>query len=96
MCYFFPYFSILALGGFNQLVKKVQSLKKSNDENAEMEALLVENYIDNHPSQLTGQGQSDVTSAMKDGEVALLFYDGLLKITYKVLLFYFLKNFSLL
>lgn len=79
--------------GYNQLVEKVISQKCSNDENAVLEALVIENFLERSASQLTYHGLSELTTSMEDDEIGVLFRNNHFSTIYKVIQFLFLVLF---
>lgn len=73
--------------GYNQLVEKVISQKCSNDENAVLEALVIENFLERSASQLTYHGLSELITSMEDDEIGVLFRNNHFSTIYKVFLF---------
>ncbi|XP_046439683.1 titin-like isoform X1 [Daphnia pulex] len=69
--------------GYNQLVEKVISQKCSNDENAVLEALVIENFLERSASQLTYHGLSELTTSMEDDEIGVLFRNNHFSTIYK-------------
>jgi hypothetical protein len=80
--------------GYNQLVEKVISQKCSNDENAVLEALVIENFLERSASQLTYHGLSELTTSMEDDEIGVLFRNNHFSTIYKVIQFFFLNLIS--
>lgn len=75
--------SAVGQAGYNQLVEKVISQKCSNDENAVLEALVIENFLERSASQLTYHGLSELITSMEDDEIGVLFRNNHFSTIYK-------------
>lgn len=66
---------VAAIGqaGYNQLVERVITNRSSGDADKATEALIIESFLERSASQLTYHGLVELTAAMNDGEVAVLF-----------------------
>lgn len=59
------------------------------DENAVLEALVIENFLERSASQLTYHGLSELTTSMEDDEIGVLFRNNHFSTIYKVVQFFF-------
>ncbi|XP_037092601.1 ubiquitin carboxyl-terminal hydrolase MINDY-2-like [Pollicipes pollicipes] len=69
--------------GYNQLVDKIITNKSSDDPTLAHDALLAETFLETTASQLTTHGLAQLTSTMRDGELAVFFRNNHFSTVYK-------------